>query len=288
MTPRPDRAKLKFMTNSQIVRDILQHSDSGDFTRFRALLADNCEWVNPVVQARGADEISRNVAGFFAAFRRREHQVALIVESGETVAIEGRWVAIHDSGTPVEAPFAATMQIRAGQVVAVRLYLDTAALLAQLNPAPGVGRAESAVTADVLQRNKELYRRWFTDVVSGGDLAAADGLLSADYRLHFPGFPEPVDREGHKGLVAAFRSGFPDWVETIEDVLAEDDRVVARVLGQGTHLDEFQGVEATGRHVAASGIGIARIADGCIVESWAAYDAQGLPAQLPAPYRSAA
>jgi steroid delta-isomerase-like uncharacterized protein len=265
------------MTNSQIVQEILQHSDSGDFTRFRALLADDCEWVNPVVKARGADEISRNVAGFFAAFPRREHQVALTVESGEMVAIEGRWVATHDSGRPVEAPFAAIMQVRAEHAAAVRLYLDTAALLAQLNP-----------TDDVRSQNKERYRRWFTDVVSRGDLAATEEMLSEDYRLHFPGFPEPVDREGHKALVMLFRSGFPDWVETVEDVIAEDDRVVARIHGQGTHLGEFQGVEATGRQVSATGIGIARISDGRIVEVWAAYDGQGLLDQLRAPHRSAA
>jgi ketosteroid isomerase-like protein len=276
------------MTNTQIVSDILQHSDSGDFARFRALLADDCEWVNPVVRARGADEISRNVAGFFAAFPHRQHQVALTVESGETVAIEGRWVATHDSGRPVEAPFAAIMQVRAGHVAAVRLYLDTAALLAQIDTGPHVGRGEVEVTQDVRRQNKDLYCRWFTDVVSRGDMAAAEELLSGDYRLHFPGFPEPVDREGHKGLVTLFRSGFPDWVETIEDVVAEGDRVVARIRGQGTHLGEFQGVEATRRQVSATGIGIARIADGRIVEAWAAYDAQGLLEQLRAPHRAAA
>jgi steroid delta-isomerase-like uncharacterized protein len=275
------------MTNSQIVHDILRYSDIGDFTRFRALLADDCEWVNPVVRAHGADEISRNVAGFFAAFSRRRHQVALTVESGDTVAIEGRWVATHDSGRPVEAPFAAIMQVRAGQVSAVRLYLDSAALLAQLDPVSVVGGGE-VVTQDVLQQNKDLYRRWFTDVVSRGDLAAAEEILSGDYRLHFPGFPGPIDRDGHKSLVQLFRTGFPDWVETIGDLIAEDDRVVARVLGHGTHLGEFQGVEATGRHVSATGMGIARIADGQIVEAWAAYDAQGLLDQLRTPDRSAA
>jgi steroid delta-isomerase-like uncharacterized protein len=287
MTPRPDRARLEFMTNSQIVHDILQHSDSGDFTRFRALLADDCDWVNPVVSAHGADEISRNLAGFFAAFPRRQHQVALTIESGEMVAIEGRWVATHDSGRPVEAPFAAIMRIRAGLVAAVRLYLDTAALMAQMDDAQG-GSEATANTTDVLEQNKALYCRWFTDVVSRGDLAAAEEMLSKDYRLHFPGIPQPIDKDGHKGLVTLFRTGFPDWVETVEDLIAEDDRVVARILGQGTHLGEFQGVEATGRRVTATGIGIARMADGRIAEIWAAYDAQGLLDQLRAPHRSAA
>ena len=261
------------MTNAQLVRDILRHSDQADSARFRALLADDCEWVNPVVQATGADEITRNVFGFFAAFPRRDHQLSLLVESGDTVAIEGHWVATHASGQTVDAPFAAIMQVRAGLISAVRLYLDTASLMARLQP---VG----AAAPDHRAQNKALYRRWFTDVVSRGDLAAAQEMLAADYRLHFPGMPGPVDRDGHLRLVAMFRSGFPDWVETVEDLVAEGDRVVARVVGRGTHVGEFQGVRPTGRRVSATGIGIGCLSNGQIVEAWAAYDALGLLEQL--------
>jgi ketosteroid isomerase-like protein len=270
------------MTNAQLVRDILRHSDRGDSARFRALLADDCQWVNPVVQATGADEITRNVFGFFAAFPRRDHQLRLVVESGEIVAIEGHWVATHESGRSVDAPFAAILQARSGLIVAVRLYLDTASLMAQLESALAATRPETNRTTEDHAQNKALYRRWFTDVVSRGDLAAAQEMLAPDYRLHFPGMPGPVDRDGHLRLVAMFRSGFPDWVETVEDVVAEGDRVVARVVGRGTHLGEFQGVRPTGRRVSATGIGIGRLVDGQIVEAWAAYDALGLLEQLQA------
>lgn len=133
-----------------------------------------------------------------------------------------------------------------------------------------------------LSATKALYRRSFTDVVSGGDLAAAEQILAPGYRLHLPGMPEPVDAEGHRGLVALFRRGFPDWVETVEDVIAEGDRVVVRVLGAGTHLGEFQGIPPTGRAVRVGGIGIARVAEGRVAEAWAAYDALGLVEQLTA------
>jgi predicted ester cyclase/uncharacterized protein YndB with AHSA1/START domain len=136
-----------------------------------------------------------------------------------------------------------------------------------------------AAVDDPLAANKALYRRWFEDVV-GGALELADELLAPDYRLHFPGLPGPVDREGHKQLVTMFRSAFPDWVETVEDVIAEGDRVVIRVTGCGTHEGEFQGIAATGKRVSASGIGIGRIAGGRIAEAWAAYDAAGLHQQL--------
>jgi steroid delta-isomerase-like uncharacterized protein len=137
-----------------------------------------------------------------------------------------------------------------------------------------------------LEENKTLYRRWFEEVVSEGDLSLADELLADTYGMHFPGMEEPVDREGHKQLVMMFRAGFPDWMETVEDVLAEGDKVVIRVTGRGTHEGEFQGIPPTGRRVSATGVGIGRIENGRIVETWAEYDALGLVQQLvaiPAP-----
>jgi steroid delta-isomerase-like uncharacterized protein len=140
-----------------------------------------------------------------------------------------------------------------------------------------------------IEENKAIYRRWFEDVVTAGDMTLADELLAPDYRLHFPGVPAPLDREGHKQLVGMFRSAFPDWVETVEDVIAEGDKVVIRVLGSGTHQGEFQGIPATGKRVSASGVGIGRLANGRIAETWAAYDALGLMQQLgdiPGPLQS--
>jgi steroid delta-isomerase-like uncharacterized protein len=130
------------------------------------------------------------------------------------------------------------------------------------------------------EENKALYRRWFEEVVSGGNLALADELLAPDYVMHFPGSPAPVDREGHKQLVMMFRTGFPDWNETVEDVIAEGEKVVIRVIGRGTHEGEFQGIPPTGNQVSASGVGIGRIEDGRIAETWAEYDAMGMMQQL--------
>lgn len=137
--------------------------------------------------------------------------------------------------------------------------------------------------------NKTLYRRWFEEVVNGGNLELADRLLAPDYVLHFPGVPSPVDGEGHKQLVIMFRNAFPDWRETVDDVIAEGDRVVIRVTGSGTHRGAFQGIPPTGKQVTATGVGIGRIENGRIAETWAAYDALGLMQQLggvPAPEKA--
>ena len=116
-----------------------------------------------------------------------------------------------------------------------------------------------------LDENKALFRRWFEDVVNANDYAVADELLAPGYTAHFPGAPEPIDRDGHKGMVETF---------------AEGDKVVLRVTAGGTHEGEFQGIPPTGERVTITGIGIARIEDGRIAESWWDFDALGLMQQL--------
>jgi steroid delta-isomerase-like uncharacterized protein len=81
-------------------------------------------------------------------------------------------------------------------------------------------------------------------------------------------------------VVAAFRNVFPDLEGTLEDQAAEDDKVVNRYTGQGTHQGEFLGVAPTGKGVELSGVTIHRISGGKIVEAWDFYDGLGLLRQL--------
>lgn len=136
-----------------------------------------------------------------------------------------------------------------------------------------------------IEENKALFRRWYEDVVNDNDYAVVDELLAPDYVAHFPGAP-PVDRNGHKGMVEMFAAAFPDWQEHVHDVIAEGDKVVIRVTAGGTHEGEFQGMSPTGKTVTITGIGIARIENGRVAESWWDFDAIGLMQQLgaiPAP-----
>ena len=106
---------------------------------------------------------------------------------------------------------------------------------------------QAAEAATSIESNKAVYLRWFEEVVKGADLALAEALLAPDYVFHFPGAPAPLGREDHMALVMMFRTAFPDWVEAVEDVIAEGDKVVVRVAGTGTHQGEFQGIPPTGR-----------------------------------------
>ena len=83
-----------------------------------------------------------------------------------------------------------------------------------------------------------------------------------------------------KAFIVEFRRGFPDFRDTIEDQVAEGDRVVTRFTSRGTQLGPLMGIEPTGRKAAWMGITVDRIADGRIAESWASWDMMGMLQQL--------
>jgi steroid delta-isomerase-like uncharacterized protein len=90
----------------------------------------------------------------------------------------------------------------------------------------------------------------------------------------------PLDAEGHRQYSEAMIAAFPDIERSIEDLVAEGDKVVARWTARGTHTGDFQGLPPSGKVATSSGITIFRIADGRIVEEWSESDMLGLLQQL--------
>jgi len=129
------------------------------------------------------------------------------------------------------------------------------------------------------ETNKAVARREVEAFESQGDLAIADDVLAADYRLHFPGFPT-LDREGHKQMIAAFHTAFPDLRIELEAQVADGDRVANHIVLHGTHRGPFQGMPATGRTVTVRGMNLMRLDGGKIVELWGYLDTLGLLQQL--------
>ncbi|MGH2523087.1 MAG: ester cyclase [Anaerolineales bacterium] len=135
------------------------------------------------------------------------------------------------------------------------------------------------------EKNKALVRRFFEEVFNKGNLAVLDELLPDDYIQHSV-FGIPSGREAVKQLFAAMGAAFPDAQYTIEDMVAEGDKVVVRGVVLGTHKGAFQGIPATGKQITMSGIDIFRIVDDKLVEHWDAVDQLGMLQQLgvvPAP-----
>lgn len=131
-----------------------------------------------------------------------------------------------------------------------------------------------------LEENRALVRRFYADVVSGGDLSVLETLIAPDYCDHNAG---PQSRRGPavvQAHVAALRTTFPDFTLDIEDMVAEGDRVVTRVSGRGTHLGRWMGITPTSRVVHVRGINIDRIAGGQIAEHWGEADTVGMLVQM--------
>jgi steroid delta-isomerase-like uncharacterized protein len=129
------------------------------------------------------------------------------------------------------------------------------------------------------EENKEVVYR--LNEIWQGDLAIVDELVADDYKNHNPIVPDvPPGPDGFKQNVSALLTAFPDLSWTIEDVIAEGDRVVFRASGHGTHEGELLGIEPTGRAVTLSGIVIFPIDEGQVVERWAQFDTIGMLRQL--------
>ena len=93
--------------------------------------------------------------------------------------------------------------------------------------------------------------------------------------------PPQVDREAHKQLIAMFRGALPDIRDTVEDVIAEGDKVAVRWHGTGTHSGTaLLDVPAAGKHVEVDGFYLFRMENGKIAESWMNFDLAGLLQQL--------
>ncbi|WP_437618066.1 ester cyclase [Sorangium sp. So ce1151] len=131
------------------------------------------------------------------------------------------------------------------------------------------------------QYNATVVRRYFDEVWSRGHLDVLDELLAAGYINHTPSTPDPPPGPGGlKPIVAAFRAAFPDLHFTVEDLIAEGDRVAVRVRMEGTQDGPLFGIAATHRRVSVEQTNIELFRGGKIVEHWRVTDELGLMRQL--------
>jgi steroid delta-isomerase-like uncharacterized protein len=133
------------------------------------------------------------------------------------------------------------------------------------------------------EENKALVLRWFEEL-DKGNFAIIDELLPADYIDHNPPLPDlPPGREGVLQSSLRLAAAFPDAVHTIEDQMAEGDKVMTRLTTRARFLGEILGFRPTGKVVEVSGIAVHRVADGRLVEHWAHMDMAGFMEQIGAP-----
>jgi len=120
------------------------------------------------------------------------------------------------------------------------------------------------------EKNKEIVRRLWEEVWNQNDLSICDEIFDEAYAEH------------EKRFAPILKQAFPDLHFTIEDMIAENDKVVSRLTLTGTHQGEFMGVAATGKPIRVTGTWIHRLVGNRIVEGkdWGEWDALGMMKQL--------
>jgi len=135
---------------------------------------------------------------------------------------------------------------------------------------------QGAPTPDgsVQARNKALAMRVFNEIFNQGKFQVADEIYAPDFQNH--GLHRSVDLKTDQDAVHAEKKAFPDLRITVQDMVAEGDKVAVLWTFQGTHTGSgYEGLPPTGTKVEVRGITIWRIVDGRIVEEWSSFSETG-------------
>jgi steroid delta-isomerase-like uncharacterized protein len=128
---------------------------------------------------------------------------------------------------------------------------------------------------------KAIVRRLYEDVWNKRKLELVSDLISPSHALHDNNFSgSSVGPEAYRAQIALFLAAFPDLRFTVEDTVAEKDKVAAYWTISGTHKGEFWGVRPTNKKMSLEGITIHHLANGKIIDSYISSDALGLMRQL--------
>jgi steroid delta-isomerase-like uncharacterized protein len=132
---------------------------------------------------------------------------------------------------------------------------------------------------DTLERNKAVVRRFIHEVFLKGQFESVDQLLTEDFTPHTWG-PMPPGRDGLKDAIQRVSAGISDARMTIEDVIAEGDRVAVRLTSSAIHSGELMGMPASGKRYEIGEIHIFRLREGRVAEHWHQADFLGMMRQL--------
>lgn len=122
-----------------------------------------------------------------------------------------------------------------------------------------------------VETNKATVRRFFEDVLPRGDIDQVDALVGVSFVDHNPVPGQPAGAEGIRHVVRGLHGAHTDLHLTIDDLVADGDRVAARWSLRGTHTGPLFGMPPSGDRVENSTLVFVRLEDGKVVERWAAH-----------------
>ena len=130
------------------------------------------------------------------------------------------------------------------------------------------------------EENRAVVQRFLEELFNGRDLDAIDRYIADDYVDRVTPPDIPPTRDGFRQFVGSFLDALPDFRYTIDDMIADGDRVAVRLTAQGTQQGELMGIPPTGKRATWGEMHIGRMQDGKIVEHWGQIDNLGMLQQL--------
>jgi steroid delta-isomerase-like uncharacterized protein len=296
--------------NKALVRRYVEVIHEGNIDEGEELIAPDFAFhVSGTPDPLNSEAFRQLFAGLLSAFPDLAVTNEELIAEGDKVA--GRWITrgthqgelrgIPPTGKQVTITSMDINRITDGKIAERWHEYDALGMMQQLgviptpdSPASELGRDDALrITSEAhpmpLEENKALVRRYWQEASKRGLPVVMEEFLSPDVVSHPPASasPEPIrGLDAFKQFIAVQFGAFPDLAVTVEDVIAEGDKVAARVTTRGTHTGELMGLPPTSKRAEWNGISITRHADGKIVEQWGEFDALGLLQQLgavPAP-----
>jgi steroid delta-isomerase-like uncharacterized protein len=299
MTPQEtkDASGMTIEEIKQLVRRFIEVQNQMKLEALDQLVApDMIDHSGRVSSREGAKQL---LALFASAFPDWFAAIEDLIAEGDKAVMRGVASGMHrgvfmgipPTGKRVTVPGIHIMRIADGKIVEHWGEGDFLGMMQQLGVLPGSTQTPPSVggctghqkgaLATSIHENKTLCARPHEEIFNQGKLAVADEIFSPEfawYEAHLP--PLPKGPESIKMFATMLRAAFPDLHLTVEDSIAEGDRVVNRWSFRGTQRGEFYGVPPTEREVTTSGIDIWRVEDGRIVENHQEVDNLGLLQQL--------
>ena len=285
------------LANKAIIARYVEATNAGELDLFDNFVVEDYVEHEPIPgQGMGREELKKAYVVFNTPFPDLEYVFEDLIGEGDLVVgrgvisgtHKGDFMGVPASGKKIRWTGTRLFRLKDGKVTDGWINVDMMAMMQQMGviPAPPAPDPSSLPPAkhvtgapSTREANKALMRRFIEEVWNKGNMDVADELFHPDHTS--PSAPTlPPGAEGTKMIASMFRNAFPDFHMTIDLIVAEDDRVAARFIETGTHLGELFGIPPTGKTVNFSEIGILRIADGKVVESWYDVDMLGMMQQL--------
>jgi steroid delta-isomerase-like uncharacterized protein len=205
-----------------------------------------------------------------AGFPDLKFTIEDIVVDGDNVVLKasghgtntGAFFGIPPTGKEVSWTSMRILRAKGGKFVSGASKFDQVGILQQMGIVPSLGPP-----VDV-EANKAIIRRLYEEE-NKGNVDVIDELMAPDVVIHGDALaPLQKGTEGIKQQVKAVQGAFEGLTVTIEDLLAQGDKVAARLRWRGRHLKDFMGIPASGKEITWSAIAINRIENGRVAERW--------------------